>query len=248
MRQFFLEDKGQVGQEVLLSLEDSHHLIHVLRAQAQEEIQLVSGGQVFEAVYLREEGGRARVRLVQEKASHQTKRRVILIQAMVKGQKFETILQHGTEVGIDGFYPIQLARSVSDIRAKYPKKRDRFEKILRGAAEQSNALEIPFLGDYLTLKDIGGLLGPEDLLLIPYEEEKPGQDLANLLGGVQGDIYYLIGPEGGFSPEEIAYLKKIGGRTLSLGPRILRSETAALVAGFMLKNHLEGSRREDISD
>lgn len=239
MRQFFLEGQAKKGQEVLLSPPDSHHLLRVLRAQPGQVLGIVAGGQAFEGVLVNEDGGRARVKLIRSLEREASPRRLILIQAMVKGTKFEDILAQATEVGVDGFYPLQLSRSVSDIRTKYEKKRPRFEKILKGAAQQSNRLEVPSLGDYLVLEDLKDLLGPEDLLLVPYEEEKGQADLAQALAQKTGHVYYLIGPEGGIAPEEVAYLKDLGALTLSLGPRILRSQTAAIVAGHVIKREME---------
>lgn len=148
--------------------------------------------------------------------------------ALVKGDKMEKILSQATEVGISEFFPLKLKRSISDISAKEEKKLIRWNKIIESAAKQSRRDIIPKLNKTVTIEEIDF----ENLVIVPYEEAKENTIRKALEDVKAKKISLVIGPEGGFEEEEIEYLKNKGAKIVTLGPGILRAETAAIVSSF----------------
>lgn len=238
MRHFFLPSQPKLGQFVCLSPKDSNHLIRVLRARLGKEISLAFEGQVYRGRFHSVEEGLAKIYVEEVLDQNSLETKLILCQGVAKGQKMDSIFMHGTEVGVDIFYPVQMQRSVADIGKKYPAKKARYEKIVEEAAKQSNRKVIPKVGELITVKEICEKRGQSDLLIACYEGEEQ-VDLEDLDLSSYKNIYYVIGPEGGFSPEEIELLQEKGALSVSLGERILRTETAGVVAGYVIKRKLE---------
>lgn len=239
MRHFFLEEKPQINQEVLLSKKDSDHLQRVLRAKRGKVLSLAYEGETYKGVFQGVDQGLARV-FVQETIDKEIDTKdLILCQGVPKGQKLEEILMHCTEIGVDAFYPVQMDRSISNLRQKYDTKKPRYQKIVEEAAKQSNRKHIPLVGNLLSFKEIFNLIEENDLCIACYENEDK-VDLEDLNLSSYKRVFYIIGPEGGFSPEETDYLKQEGALSVSLGRRILRTETAGIVAGYVIRRKLEG--------
>lgn len=237
MRHFFVDEKPKIKGTVLLSVEDSHHLTQVLRRGLGEKLTVSHDDKKYLGSYCGEEGQRVVVKIERELSSEASLPKLILCQGVVKGQKLEEIFQHGTEVGVDHFIPLHMDRTIADIRSKYHKRKPRYEKIIEEAAKQCRRTSIPSLGEIMTLEEVLAER-PMGQLIVPYEGQDSGE-LTKMLDKSSECIYYFIGPEGGFSPREIEALKEAGGKFCSLGPRILRAETAAIVAGFIIKTFLE---------
>ncbi|MBI3536956.1 MAG: 16S rRNA (uracil(1498)-N(3))-methyltransferase [Chloroflexi bacterium] len=158
--------------------------------------------------------------------------RVTLYQGLLKGQKFEWVLQKGTELGIYAFAPLITARTmVGNLDEVSPARVERWQKIIVEAAEQSGRARLPHLADALLFKHACDRAARGGLSLIPHEEEK-ARGLREALAQVpkSREINLFVGPEGGFSEEEIAWAQERGIVAVSLGPRILRAETAGLAA------------------
>ena len=161
-----------------------------------------------------------------------------LFQGLPKqASKFEEVLKHGTELGVSEFYPLITQNSeASELR-----KRERMEHILREAAEQSERGKIPILGPEISLKTVLESGWPLELMadvtLLAYARETATllPDVLRQLGSPQS-VNILVGPEGGFSDEEINLAKKQHFTIFGLGPRILRTETAgvAIVSALLL--------------
>ncbi len=149
-----------------------------------------------------------------------------LYQAILKGEQFEWVLQKGTEIGVSRFVPIYTARSV--VTAVRPTKQARWQRILREAAEQCRRARIPELADSMPLAEALATCTAEAMLM-PWEEAQ-GASIAAALAGRPRSVALFIGPEGGLAAEEV------GGRAtaVTLGPRILRAETAAVVAATLV--------------
>lgn len=238
MRHFFIDEEPKIGRHILLSEEDSHHLINVLRREPGEMVTVSYKGSVYQGIFIKESNELATIEITQS-IDVETEREIILCQGVLKGQKIEEIFQHGTEVGINRFIPLQMKNSVSNLTKKYDRKRRRYNKILEEAAKQSKSPKIPKLENLMTVEELLMTIDKEDLLLVPYEHETQlfisEVDLSSYK-----KIYYIIGPEGGFDPIEIDLLEKAGAQFCSLGNRILRAETAAVATGFFLRSKLGG--------
>lgn len=239
MRQFFVEEKPAIGQYSRLDKEDSFHLLRVLRKEEGAEILLAyEGTQFLGKLYIIEDEAFV---MVEEQLPDEGKgSRLILCQGVGKSQKTELVLKHATECGIDGFIPIQTDRSVSNLSKKYEGKRKRFEKIAEEAAKQSNRRLIPEIGDLWTVDDLVENLGEEDVLVVCYEDEEE-QDIMDLSFSGEGTVYLLIGAEGGLAPREIELLEDKG-IFVTMGDSILRTETAGIVASYVLRRLMERGR------
>ncbi len=162
-------------------------------------------------------------------------KQIILYQTLVKKDKFEWILQKATEIGVKKIVPLNSENCV--VKELNQNKLRRYEKILNEATMQSGGKITPVLDNHLDFEQALNFLNKKDLNLIAHEQEKENK-LINILQKEQADtINLFIGPEGGFSPLEINLAKKYSLKTFSLGKRILRSETAAIVACGIIANY-----------
>lgn len=150
---------------------------------------------------------------------------VTLYQSICKGARFEVATQKCTELGVKRIVPLHVRRC--EMGAKdMDRRRERLQKIAREAAKQCGRAWIPTVEKTVTVEDV--LAARHELLLCPYEEERtrPLKSVLQASHGVK-DIGVVIGPEGGFEAQEIEQLAQGGGRIVTLGPRILRTETAS---------------------
>lgn len=171
--------------------------------------------------------------------------RLTLCQAMLKADKFEWVLQKGTELGVAVFQPLVTQRTVPLVRAKDERSMDtprddsklaRWRRIVVEAAEQSGRCAIPRVEAWCSLKQLlqqQGRGAPPTIVCWESETLPFRDALARALPAGSGELRVLIGPEGGFAAEEAAAARAAGAVLASLGPRILRSETAALAAAAL---------------
>ncbi|EGW38713.1 16S rRNA (uracil(1498)-N(3))-methyltransferase [Desulfosporosinus sp. OT] len=165
---------------------------------------------------------------------------VYIVAGLSKGEKMEWVIQKGTELGMVGLVPLRAKRSVMHLEGSKAHERVvRWQKIASEAAKQSHRVQEPQILEVSDWKDLKENLPLDTQWLIPYEEEKT-QRLASVLDTLDSErpIAILIGPEGGFDEAEVALAQeKLGAQSVSLGPRILRTETAALAALTMVLAH-----------
>ena len=161
--------------------------------------------------------------------------KVKLYQGMPKGTKMELILQKLTEIGVDEIVLVQTKRSVTKIdNKKEDKKIERWERIIYEAAKQSKRAKIPKLTGVLTFKEALADMQDNDLNICPYENERTISIKEAIKDSSANTIGIFVGPEGGFEEEEIEKIQEIDGKVVSLGPRILRTETASVVASSIV--------------
>lgn len=161
--------------------------------------------------------------------------KVKLYQGMPKGTKMELILQKLTEIGVDEIVLVQAKRSVTKIdNKKEDKKIERWERIIYEAAKQSKRAKIPKLTGVLTFKEALADMQNNDLNLCPYENERTISIKEAIKDSSANTIGIFVGPEGGFEEEEVEKIQEIDGKVVSLGPRILRTETASVVASSIV--------------
>ncbi|MBP2017353.1 16S rRNA (uracil1498-N3)-methyltransferase [Symbiobacterium terraclitae] len=227
---FFL-DRVESGR-VVLSRADSHHLLRVMRAAPGTPFIALAGGVAYDCVLEAVEDGLACGRVVGSRpATGEPRIRIALFQGLAKGEKMEFVIQHGTELGIAEFIPVAAARSVVKLDAKKAADRtERWQRIAREAAEQSRRGAVPRVSAPVTWKEaVAGIAG-FDLALVPWEEG--GEPLKAVLEAHPDALSYalFIGPEGGLTADEVALARAAGAIPVTLGPRILRTETAPLAA------------------
>ena len=161
--------------------------------------------------------------------------KVKLYQGMPKGTKMELILQKLTEIGVDEIVLVQTKRSVTKIdNKKEDKKIERWERIIYEAAKQSKRAKIPKLTGVLTFKEALADMQNNDLNICPYENERTISIKEAIKDSSANTIGIFVGPEGGFEEEEVEKIQEIDGKVVSLGPRILRTETASVVASSIV--------------
>jgi 16S rRNA (uracil1498-N3)-methyltransferase len=233
MHRFFVPPHSITGDRAVMRGTIVHQIRDVLRMRPGDEIVLLDNSGAARRVEL-ETIDRDAVRgRVTETWKQETEPRthITLYQGLLKGQKFEWVLQKGTEIGISAFVPVLAARcvigsmdDVSDARV------ERWERIIVEAAEQSGRAALPHLSQPVLFGNACGQACRVGAALIPWEAEQTVGLRQALHGMEPGELGLFIGPEGGFAEEEIALARDSGLVPVSLGPRILRSETAGLAA------------------
>lgn len=225
MHQFFVKDDLNLESVVHFEKETLHQISKVLKLQASEIIWLCNTRVMASARLIQKDQSLAAVVEAHVPVEDQ-RRQVTLIQAFIRKEKFELVLQKATELGVTRIVPLILERNVVKWEGE-PHKLDRYRAILKEAAEQSHRLSIPELVEPITIKSIANFKSEQNF--VAYEAQDPDQTLKARLKDV-GSVSIVIGPEGGISPREVALLNDNGFETVSLGRRIYRAETAAMVA------------------
>jgi len=232
MRHLFLPGADLEQLNLAIDGSDAHHLINVLRIRIGESLTLLDNAGHACLAEVSELGKKSvSVRIVQPvKPPPNPPIEITVAQALGKGDKFETVIQHATEIGASAFIPLLTERTVVKIDAQdSDSKVSRWSLIAKGAAEQAGRARIPRIDTVSSLKDLGRRFSQFDksLLLHPPEKES---DVGLAQGAAGETVLILVGPEGGFSPAEVALAKSAGAVRTSLSPFTLRTETAALVA------------------
>jgi 16S rRNA (uracil1498-N3)-methyltransferase len=236
MQRYFVE-KDQIRDHIVtITGDDAHHIQRVMRSRVGESL-MVSDGTGREAIAEITELDKEAVilRITEERdAASEPVVKVWIAQSLPKGDKMETVIQKCTETGAVRFIPFLSARTIVQYDGKKEAKRlERWQKIAKEAAEQAHRGIIPAIDGPRTWKQLLALLPETAVALICYEQEK-GYGLKEALtqigeAGQSGPVMLIIGPEGGFEPAEVEEILAAGGQCVSLGRRILRTETAALV-------------------
>ncbi|MBS4460971.1 MULTISPECIES: 16S rRNA (uracil(1498)-N(3))-methyltransferase [unclassified Facklamia] len=247
MQRYFVSENLAVEDTVLLSAEDSHHLLRVMRAKIGTKVYLVDGAsQLFVAELLEEVSAQARLVMLElmdtrvELAPH-----IAIACGLSKNDKLEWIVQKATECGMHQFYPLALKRDVMKWQEnKADKKVERLTKIAKEAAEQSHRVMMPVIESQQNLSTFIKQTEHYTVKLIAYEETaKAGehQQLKSQLLAVKptDSIVMVFGSEGGLAAEEVEQLTQAGFVSCSLGPRILRAETAPIVFLSAISYQLE---------
>ncbi len=226
MHRFFAERTGE--NTAVLPPEEENHALRVLRMAAGDACQALLEGQVYEAA-IEETSPRVTLSLGEMLPSPEPGVKVTLYQGIPKGDKMDYIVQKCTEAGVTRIVPVSFSRCVAQWGGKdAEKKRVRYQRIADEASKQSGRAVSPEIGLPISLRQLCEQLPRHALSLIPWEEER-GNGIRQKWRE-ETDVAIVIGPEGGISPDEAAQMRQAGGRTVTLGPRIFRTETAGLAA------------------
>lgn len=167
---------------------------------------------------------------------------ITLFQGLPKGDKMELIIQKAVELGVDCIVPVEMNRCVVKLDDKKKNsKKARWQSIAESAAKQSKRNYIPEVSDVLTYKQMTEMIREFDVFLVPYESKDGMKSTVSALNEIKSGskVGILIGPEGGFDEKEIQIAEYAGGKIISLGKRILRTETAAVTAVGMCMLYAE---------
>lgn len=244
MQRYFVE--FNVGDKfVSMNGDDFHHIKNVMRMKVSDEIFVANGNVVFYAAIKEINIDHIIVELLNEvKETKELKINVTIAQGMPKSDKFETVIQKTTELGVTELIPVLSERSLVKIDSKIAgKKIDRFKKIAKEAAEQSHRVKIPQIRQFMSLKEFIKYSESFNYKLVAYEASSEMDEInfkKNLRAIKENEsMVIFIGPEGGISDKELAILKENNFQIVSLGNRILRTETAPLFIMSAITYELE---------
>lgn len=246
MYRFFVTKEQMLEYPITIEGEDYNHIHNVLRLKKSEEVLLCAED---DKEYLcridgyQEDLKQVILEVVDVFGNHrELPAKIILFQGLPKGDKLELIIQKAVELGASEIVPVAMQRCVVKLDEKKKKKKEeRYNSIALSAAKQSKRGRIPKVTNVMSMKEACEYANALETVFIPYE----------LAGGIAvskerlrtgagtSSIGIFIGPEGGFTPEEVAMVEEIGGQQISLGHRILRTETAGMVVLALLMFEME---------
>lgn len=246
MKRFFIEPTEVIKESPKITGQEAQHIAKVFRLKPKDRIHLIDGtGTEYEAEITDVSKTGVSVNVLKKYQTHtESPVQIGVGQGYLKDKKMDVLVRHLTEIGITKWMPVLSAYSVPqpDAKKNDPRIR-RWETIAIEAAKQCGRTRIPEIAPPTTLSRALEETAAFDLKIIFYENENGelGRTL-NFAGQTPSSIFVLFGPEGGFSEGEVAQAKSFGYVSASLGPRILRAETASISACALIQ-HLFGDMR-----
>jgi 16S rRNA (uracil1498-N3)-methyltransferase len=241
MNRFFLSPETLTPAGVRFPPETAHQISRVLRLQPGDMVMVLDGLGTAHTVQLDTvSGGEVSGQVVATgPATGEPRTRLHLLVGLTQREKFEWVLQKGTEVGVTAFTPFTSSRTLVQDAGEAARKLVRWQKIAREAAEQAGRGIVPVVHPPVGYGLAVQAAAQADLALIAWEDEERTGLQAALAGRRPKTLALLIGPEGGFSAEEVQAARAAGIVAVSLGERILRMETAAVVGAALALYELE---------
>ena len=246
MQRFFVEPHqiDETAHQIHITGTDVNHISNVLRMKQGEEVWISDGGKkeyrcAIEA--FSQEEVLLHIIYAQE-PDYELPSRIYLFQGLPKADKMELIIQKAVELGAYEVIPVETKRCVVKLDGKKAaKKVDRWQQIAESAAKQSKRMLIPSVHQIMTFKEALSYAQSMDIRLIPYELAKGMQETKEILTAIEPgqSIGIFIGPEGGFEEKEVEAAIEEGAKPITLGRRILRTETAGLAILSVLMFQLE---------
>ncbi|MFH1154309.1 MAG: 16S rRNA (uracil(1498)-N(3))-methyltransferase [Pseudomonadota bacterium] len=240
MHRFYITPDAIQGNQARISGQDARHLAKVLRLCVRDRVELADGqGKIFVAEITAMTPKEACLALLEETTPEKESRvHIAVAQALIKEARMDDLIRPLTELGINQWIPFAAGRSVPvPDPARVQSRRERWERIAREAIKQCGRTRIPEIHTPVSFDRILSLAGDYDLRVAFWERATcPVSSLRDREKPPPDRILILIGPEGGFSGQEIRMAETHGFRSFSLGPRILRAETATLTAVVLMQN------------
>lgn len=246
MQRFFVEPY-QVQEEehrITLTGPDLNHMKNVLRMRIGEDVWISDGSEKEYHCTIEEfqEDSAVLHILYAQESQYELPSRIYLFQGLPKGDKMELIIQKAVELGAYAVVPVETRRCVVKLDAKKAQKKvTRWQQISESAAKQSKRMLIPEVKNVMNWKEALAFAKGLDVVLIPYELAKGMKETREILSAIQPgqSVGIFIGPEGGFEEEEVREAMEAGGKPVTLGKRILRTETAGMTMLSILMYTLE---------
>ena len=246
MLHIFVDPEQMQGDLLHVTGKDVNHIKNVMRLKQGDEISVRTGQDDREYRYGIEEFTDSevvcRLRFVKE-ADVELPVKVYIFQGLPKADKMELIIQKAVELGAAEIIPVQMRRCVVKLDgAKKGKKTQRWQAIAESAAKQSRRAVVPLVREPMTMEEAVCFAEQNtDVRLLPYELQEADGSTREVMDGIRegSAVSIFIGPEGGFDPAEVELAREAGVVPISLGKRILRTETAAMVALSFLIYHFE---------
>lgn len=250
MPKFFVKEEQIKDNEIIIIGQDVKHIKKVLRAKIGDELQICNSqnGENFlcEIQDLENEDITCKIKeKIQEKVESNIE--VTIFQGLPKADKMEYIIQKSVELGVSNITPVEMKRCVVKLDGKDKiKKIERWQKISEVAAKQCGRDKIPQINNVINIQNICNLISEYDILLVAYENEKENtlkEQIEKLKKQNNSEskikIGIVIGPEGGLEENDVNKLKENGAQIITLGKRILRTETVALNVLSVIMYELE---------
>jgi 16S rRNA (uracil1498-N3)-methyltransferase len=248
-RRFYATPDEIVDSSIKLSRDESHHLTRVLRLREGDEAFALDGcGREYRCCVSRVDAQSAQLEIIESLADAvESPLDLTLAQALAKGEKFDTIVQKATELGVRRIVPLVTEHSdvrLNDERAE--RRAERWRRIALEALKQSGGRRLVAIQAPLALADFITSTQSQSAPLVLFFNERGGLAVNEALSEIDHTqpIIACVGPEGGWSDDELKMLASTGARFVTLGPRILRTETAAIVAVTLIQHHLGDLSRE----
>lgn len=241
MYKFFVKEDSINENEINILNDDVKHIRSVLRLPINEKIEICnidnSINYLCKIIAIDSECVKCEIiEKVQE--SNETKLYLHVFQGIPKAEKMENIIQKVTEIGVSEITPVEMLRCIVKLDDKAKKNKiERWQKIAESAAKQSKRDKIPKVNYPISLKKIYEKINEYDIVIVAYEEEKNNsikQQLEKIKNKEDLKIAIIVGPEGGIDKKEIEELEKNNVKTVTLGKRILRTETAPIVLSSII--------------
>ncbi len=239
MHKFFIPQENINGETAVIDGEDVKHIYKVLRLEEGDQVSL---NDCQGAEYLAEitdvSKKEVTLKIIKKlETNNESPVGIYLYQGIPKSQKMDLIAQKATELGVMEITPVITERVVVKSELGEYRKLDRWNRIALEACKQSKRTLIPKINQPLEFEDMLKALSAADLILVPYENQE-GKGLRKVCRDIDRakvkSVAIVIGPEGGFEPSEIDELERIGAHIITLGPRILRTETAGFVCSALV--------------
>lgn len=234
MPKFFVKN-NQVNENTINIIgTDVNHIKNVLRLKIDDEIKIcnVDEGINYKAQIVEINKENVKCNILEEIESNtEAGVHINILQGLPKAEKMELIIQKCTELGANEITPVEMERCIVKLDSKSAsKKQERWQKIAEVAAKQSGRDKIPTINNVINIKNVCKMLTDYDIVLVPYENEKTVtlKEVLNKLPRKNLKIAIIIGPEGGFEEKEIQMLEQNNCKIVTLGNRILRTETVAI--------------------
>ena len=230
---FYITDEQICNDEIFIEGGDVNHIRNVLRLEKGDWVVACNGegkDYVSRIASIEKEQVVLQVEKVQETGT-ELPTKITLFQGLPKGDKMETVIQKMVELGVYGIVPVSTKRSIVKLDAKKAaNKVKRWNAISESAAKQSKRGIIPRVNDVCTFKQAIDMAKELDMIIMPYEEADDMEKTRNIIRGLKKDtsVGIFIGPEGGFAKEEVNAVMEENGTPITLGKRILRTETAGM--------------------
>jgi 16S rRNA (uracil1498-N3)-methyltransferase len=230
-----------LGNTAALSGDHAAHLARVLRAEVGQEFDIATGTEVRLGTITSISEDRIEFALGEE-LERRSLPKITLALAIFKFDRMEWAIEKCTEIGVSRIIPVIARRSDAHLASAAAKRHERWQRIVRQAAEQSRRSAPPEIGAPVKLKELAGIVpgGTRVVLAESLAGSDDGARLADVLRPLPNEVALAVGPEGGWADEETASLLDAGWIAASLGETILRAETAAIVATALTLEALRG--------
>ena len=244
MSRFFVPRGSVKGTAITVSGDEAHHIVDVMRLKVSDSVVTFDGlGREYTGVITRADKHSLVIEVKSVRESESASRaRVTVIQAIPKREKIEYFIEKATELGVSVVSPVLTARTIPDWSdEKKASHVERWRKLAREASKQCGRLDVPEISKITGFRDLmAGITAKKEVKLIAALDYRAIPLKTALLDLNGAPVIIAIGPEGDFTPEEIEMAVAQGFRIVSLGPRVLKSDTAGLFVLSVISNECEG--------